>query len=117
MPKQTKIKLTYHVKAGEETKKTHKHVDYSIAVGGKVSAARSTVRTSENTESIKGQHTTNAQENNAGTFEWDEEVESNREAIDHAYLEHIEESALDDIDKAARVRPKGVSHSINWHAA
>lgn len=111
MPKQGKIKLVYHVKAGEEAKKTHKHVDYSVGAGGKLSTTRSTIRTSDRTEYTNGQHTTDTgdDEREGNIWEWNEEVTNNKEAVDQAYLEHIEETALDEKDKAARVRTKGVS--------
>lgn len=114
MPKASKIKLKYHVKAGEEAKKTHKHVDYSIGADGKVSTARSTIRTSDKVGQANEKLTTEAQEDKREeeVWEWGEGVDSN-EAVDQAYLEHIEEIAIDEKDKAARVRPKGVRLCIS----
>jgi hypothetical protein len=113
MPKQARIKLTYHVKAGEETKKTHKHVDYAVGASGKLSTSRSTIRTSDKAKDTEARHTTDTQDDNEEweeILEWDKDVASNEEAVDQAYLEHIEETALDEKDKRTRVRPKGVSH-------
>lgn len=111
MPKSTKIKLTYHVKAGQETEKAHKHVSYSIGQQGNVSTARSTIRTNEKAESSKKEHTTDIQNTTErGVHDWNTELDTNKEAVDQAYLEHIAETALDEKDKEARVRPKGVSY-------
>lgn len=118
MPKTGKVKLTYHVKAGQNTEKAHTHINYSIGTNGKVSTARSTVHTSEKPGTTKGECPVNTQDNQgAEVWDWTEEVESNKEAVDQAYLEHIEETALDEKDKASRVRPKGVSHWISLFKA
>lgn len=106
MPKASTVKLKYHTNAAQGSEGRHSHVNYSIQADGAVSTARSTVQGLKKLAKKDKQ----PKDVEIPIPDGDSLLCIEEPAFDQAYLEHIEETALDDKDKATRVRPKGVCH-------
>lgn len=107
MPKQPKIKLNFYKKATEAPEIRHSHVNYSVKNDGSMSTSRSTIHGSKTVDD-KDHFNGTIDEGGSGLCDWDCSSTLEEPAVDQAYIEHIEETSLDEKDRATRTRPKGV---------
>ena len=108
MPREAKNKFKPHksATAPNTTENKYLHVHYKLQADGSLSTSRSTLNTIKKSKKKDQESPTEeivapiVEDGLSGTLE--------EPPVDKAYLEHVEETTLDDKDKAKRVRPKGV---------
>ncbi|PPQ87520.1 hypothetical protein CVT26_005806 [Gymnopilus dilepis] len=113
--KSSKSKFTFHKKATDTPVDKLSHVSYAVKSDGSVSTSTSVLQkrkkgiegdvqcetTGSDIPDIEGSSSFGAEEAPA--------IDVTLEGpIDQAYLEHVGETVLDEKEKAARTRPKGV---------